>query len=83
MRQGRPGGDQRADLLRKHSRVPGRPDRRHSDGVAVVPYARAQEVLDLVKQLIGRERARIEEIQKGALFRSDVDDTLRKKGVID
>jgi len=54
-----------------------------SDGVAVVPYARAQEVLDLVKQLIGRERARIEEIQKGAVFRSDVDDTLRKKGVID
>jgi regulator of RNase E activity RraA len=54
-----------------------------SDGVAVVPYARAQEVLDLVKQLVDRERARVEEIHAGGLFRPDVDDTLRKKGVLD
>jgi regulator of RNase E activity RraA len=53
------------------------------DGVAVVPYARAQEVLDLVKQLIDRERARVKEIQAGGLFRPDVDETLRKKGVLD
>jgi regulator of RNase E activity RraA len=53
------------------------------DGVAVVPYARAQDVLDLVKQLIDRERARVNEIQGGGLFRPDVDDTLRKKGVLD
>ncbi|HEX6465158.1 MAG TPA: hypothetical protein VFZ98_11910 [Vicinamibacterales bacterium] len=53
-----------------------------SDGVAVVPYVRAQEVLDLVKQLADRERARVEEIRGGKLFRPDVDDTLRKKGII-
>jgi regulator of RNase E activity RraA len=54
-----------------------------ADGVVVVPRAHAAEVLDLVKQLIDRERARVKEIQKGGLFRPDVDDTLRKKGVID
>jgi regulator of RNase E activity RraA len=54
-----------------------------ADGVVVVPHAHAAEVLDLVKQLIDRERARVKEIQAGGLFRPDVDDTLRKKGVID
>src|SRR5215471_14938397 len=43
-----------------------------TDGIAVVPHARAREVLDLVKQLVERERARIEEIRKGGLFRPDV-----------
>ncbi len=52
------------------------------DGVAVVPYAHAAEVLDLVTQLIDRERNRVREIQAGTLFRPDVDETLRKKGVI-
>jgi regulator of RNase E activity RraA len=54
-----------------------------ADGVVVVPHAHAAEVLDLVTQLIDRERARVKEIQVGGLFRPDVDDTLRKKGVID
>lgn len=54
-----------------------------ADGVVVVPHAHAAEVLDLVTQLIDRERARVKEIQAGGLFRPDVDDTLRKKGVID
>lgn len=54
-----------------------------ADGVVVIPHPHAAEVLDLVKQLIDRERARVKEIQTGALFRPDVDDTLRKKGVID
>ena len=54
-----------------------------ADGVVVVPRAHAEEVLDLVRQLIDRERARVEEIRAGGLFRPDVDDTLRKKGVID
>jgi regulator of RNase E activity RraA len=53
------------------------------DGIAVVPYGHAQEVRDLVTQLVERERARVTEIHGGRLFRSDVDDTLRKKGVID
>jgi regulator of RNase E activity RraA len=52
------------------------------DGVAVVPYAHAADVLELVTQLIDRERARVQEIQSGKLFRPDVDETLRKKGVI-
>jgi regulator of RNase E activity RraA len=54
-----------------------------ADGVVVVAHAHAAEVLDLVKQLIDRERARVKEIQAGGLFRPDVDETLRKKGVID
>ena len=53
------------------------------DGVVVVPRDHAADVLVLVKELIARERARVQEIQSGGLFRSDVDDTLRKKGVID
>ena len=54
-----------------------------ADGVVVVPRDHATDVLELVTQLIARERARVQEIQSGGLFRSDVDDTLRKKGVID
>ena len=54
-----------------------------ADGVVVVPHAQAAEVLELVKQLIDRERGRVKEIQSGGLFRPDVDDTLRKRGVID
>jgi 4-hydroxy-4-methyl-2-oxoglutarate aldolase len=52
------------------------------DGVAIVPYAHAAEVADLVDQLIERERKRLTEIGSGTLFRSDVDEALRKKGVI-
>lgn len=52
------------------------------DGVAVVPRARAADVLELVAQLTERERKRVEEIQAGALFRPDVDEVLRAKGVI-
>jgi 4-hydroxy-4-methyl-2-oxoglutarate aldolase len=54
-----------------------------ADGVVVVPHAHAAEILDLVKQLIDRERGRVKEIRSGGLFRPDVDDTLRKRGVID
>jgi 4-hydroxy-4-methyl-2-oxoglutarate aldolase len=53
------------------------------DGVAVVPRATAAEVLEHVAQLVERERRRIEEIKSGVLFRSDVDDSLRQKGVIE
>jgi hypothetical protein len=35
-----------------------------------------------VKQLIDREAARVKEIHAGNLFRPDVDEILRKKGVI-
>jgi regulator of RNase E activity RraA len=53
------------------------------DGVVVVPRDNAEEVLTLVQQLMERERKRIAEIHAGTLFRPDVDDLLRKKGVIE
>ena len=53
-----------------------------ADGIAVVPRDRAAEVLELVGQLMDRETKRIAEIAAGQLFKADIDDTLRKKGVI-
>ena len=52
------------------------------DGIAVVPRAHAEEVLRLVDELMERERKRVAEIDKGMLIRGDVDELLRKKGVI-
>ena len=54
-----------------------------ADGVAVVPRASAAEVLELVAQLMDRERKRIAEIAAGGLFKAEIDETLRKKGVIE
>jgi 4-hydroxy-4-methyl-2-oxoglutarate aldolase len=54
-----------------------------ADGVVVVPRSNAEDVLTLVQQLMERERTRIAEIHAGTLFRPDVDDLLRKKGVIE
>jgi 4-hydroxy-4-methyl-2-oxoglutarate aldolase len=53
------------------------------DGVAVVPRAHAEEVLGLVAELVEREEKRIAEIKAGTVFRSDVDELLRKRGVIE
>lgn len=53
------------------------------DGVAVVPRADAQSVLALVQELMTREQARIAEIARGALYRTEIDESLRKKGVIE
>ena len=53
-----------------------------ADGVVVVPRAHAAEVLQLVAELIERERMRMGEIRAGQLFLPDVDELLRKKGVI-
>jgi hypothetical protein len=39
-------------------------------------------VAELVEQLLQREQARTKEIESGNLFRPDVDELLRKKGVI-
>jgi regulator of RNase E activity RraA len=52
------------------------------DGVAVVPRADAPEVLKAVESLIEREAKRIAEIKGGGLFKSEIDETLKKKGVI-
>ena len=54
-----------------------------ADGVVVVPRAHAAEVLNLVAQLMDRERARVAEIRAGQVFRPDVDELLRRKGVIE
>jgi len=52
------------------------------DGIAVVPHAHAAEILELVGAIATREDARLREIRAGVLFKPDIDDTLRKKGVI-
>ena len=52
------------------------------DGVAVVPRDHAEEVLRLLDELLARERKRVAEINEGMLIRGDVDDLLRRKGVI-
>jgi regulator of RNase E activity RraA len=53
-----------------------------ADGIAVVPRDSAAEILDLVVALMDRETKRIAEIAAGKLFKAEIDDTLRKKGVI-
>ena len=54
-----------------------------SDGIAVVPHADAAEVLELVRALVKNEERRIAEIHSGGVFKPDIDETLRKKGVIE
>lgn len=53
------------------------------DGVVVVPRADAEAVLAAVEALEARERARIAEIQDGDLFKAEIDDTLRRRGVLE
>jgi regulator of RNase E activity RraA len=52
------------------------------DGIAVVPRELAAATIELVGQLMDRERKRIAEIAAGQLFKTEIDDTLRNKGVI-
>lgn len=54
-----------------------------ADGVVVVPAAHAAEVLDLVTALVAREAQRVAEIDDGVLVKREIDDTLRKRGVIE
>jgi regulator of RNase E activity RraA len=53
------------------------------ESVAVVPRDHAAEVLARVDALVARERARVAEIKSGVLYKAEIDDALRKKGVID
>jgi 4-hydroxy-4-methyl-2-oxoglutarate aldolase len=53
------------------------------DGVAVVPRELAVDVLALVEKLMKRERARIAEIDRGQVFKPDINEALRAKGVIE
>jgi regulator of RNase E activity RraA len=51
-------------------------------GVVVIPQGDAAEVLQLVIALKDRETRRIEEIAAGQIFKREIDDTLKSKGVI-
>jgi regulator of RNase E activity RraA len=53
------------------------------DGIAVVPREEAEEVLERVQALEERESARIAEIKAGKLFKGEIDDILRAKGIIE
>ena len=53
------------------------------NGVAVVPRDVAEDVLTLVGELTRRELRRIAEIERGLLYRPEIDETLRKNGVIE
>ncbi|MFC1661705.1 RraA family protein [Gemmatimonadota bacterium] len=52
------------------------------DGVVVVPREDAAKVLERVRALEDRERKRIAAIQAGELFKDEIDETLRAKGVL-
>jgi len=53
------------------------------DGVAVVPREHASEVLAATRALMDQEAKRVREIDSGVRFKPEIDDALRKKGVID
>jgi regulator of RNase E activity RraA len=53
-----------------------------SDGVVVVPRPDAAEVLVAVQALVEREKKRIDEIESGIVFKSEINETLKKKGVL-
>lgn len=52
------------------------------DGVVVVPREEAREILQLVSALVDREKQRVAEINAGVLFKDEINETLRKKGVL-
>jgi regulator of RNase E activity RraA len=52
------------------------------DGVTVVPLADAAEIAKAAQATVDREAKRLKEIAAGALHRPDIDDTLRKAGVL-
>lgn len=53
------------------------------DGVVVVPRAHAADVLSLVNALVQRETTRVAEIKSGGLFRAEIDESLRRHGVLE
>ena len=53
------------------------------DGVAVVPREDATEVLKAVAALESREEKRIAEIRGGGLFKAEINEALRGKGVLE
>ena len=53
------------------------------DGLVVVPREDAAEVLERVQALEEREKKRIAAIEGGELFKAEIDETLRTKGVLE
>jgi regulator of RNase E activity RraA len=53
------------------------------DGVVVVPRTDAEAVLAEVKAIMAREEKRVAEIKGGGLFKADINEALRAKGVIE
>jgi regulator of RNase E activity RraA len=53
-----------------------------ADGVVVVPREDAEDVLQRVEVLVARERKRIAEIQGGVLFKPEIDEVLKRRGVL-
>ena len=52
------------------------------DGVVVVPRDAAKQVAELIDALKAREAARVEAIQGGEVFKAQIDESLREKGII-
>ena len=53
-----------------------------ADGVAVIPAAHASEVLDEVARIMDREKKRVAEIRGGMPFKAEIDEQLKRRGVI-
>jgi regulator of RNase E activity RraA len=53
------------------------------DGVTVVPLRDAAEVAKLAQAQIAREQKRLAEIERGVLVRPEIDESLRKLGIIE
>jgi regulator of RNase E activity RraA len=53
------------------------------DGVAVVPLNDAPEIAKLAVAQVEREEKRLAEIEKGILFRPEIDEQLRKLKIIE
>jgi len=53
------------------------------DGVAVVPLEDAPEVARLSMDVVARERKRLAEIEAGLLVRPEIDEGLRRAGVVE
>jgi regulator of RNase E activity RraA len=54
-----------------------------ADGIAVVPRDSAAGIVERVARLMEREQKRVAEIDSGQLFKAEIDETLRTKGVIE
>ncbi|WNS76433.1 RraA family protein [Bacillus sp. DTU_2020_1000418_1_SI_GHA_SEK_038] len=52
-----------------------------NDGVVVVPYQQAAEVLERAKAIYAHEQEMLNQIEAGTLDRSWIDETIKKKGL--